>query len=659
MTSATATTNGQHGASGAARPSKAAYESAEAKPPTLPVNPDGIPAELKALPQWVCWRWYRKPDRQTGKRTWSKLPVNARTTRPAESDNPETWATFQEAWKRYDRQRDRYDGISFMITDPYTGVDLDEARDARTGDLDPWAAELLAELGTYAEVSPTQTGVKALVKARKPGKRCKAPYAGGEVEIYDHARFWTMTGHALPGSPAEIPERQQALDAVYRRVFAERAKSQAGPEPQRGNGRAGTRFKWEGFGGECPLPLTRAERKRWDCLRASKTGCIRALWGGDISAYRDDDSRADQALVNFLYVLTNGDRARVEQLFGESPLGKRPKWTDRADYRKRTLDKAAAWFQGWRDDPAQRRRRKKRRKGERKGKDRGARPAPPPETAPDLDNPEAEPLDTVQTIRAYWQREYDFSFRRGNDLYSRRLGAAVRRSDACFAPDSELVELLLQATDAPEDGRDGIHRHFREWAKTAWKDEWKIRPEEAASGELIEVAREEFRALVRAGLLTPKTLSVGKLRSGEETNVQNKPLLHFARSFAVTSRWADVRGLCIWSKKGPHSPDVPRVAVRVEVFGQVGFARLAGMPYEKFATLCELYDVGKRAWVRGKQDRAVELLPEFVAEALAVPLDDPAEGPQPGHPDGERSAGARPREEASERPGSEEVNASQ
>jgi hypothetical protein len=238
----------------------------------------------------------------------------------------------------------------------------------------------------------------------------------------------------------------------------------------------------------------------------------------------------------------------------------------------------------------------------------------------------------VGTIRHFWREHYDFSFRRGKALYSRRQAREVSHTEACYAPGSDLVEMLLEATDPPEDVRDGIPRHFREWAKTAWVDEWNAHPDEATGGEIVEPAREEFRALVRAGLLTMHTLSVGKLRSGDETNVQRKPLLHYARSFGTKVRWGDVRGLSIWAKRGPHSPDVPRVAVRVEVFGQVGYHKFAGLSYTKFRDLCELYDVGIRCKVSGGDERAVELYPGFVADALAVPLDDQADGPGDGQP---------------------------
>src|SRR5262249_28169367 len=137
---------------------------------------------------------------------------------------------------------------------------------------------------------------------------------------------------------------------------------------------------------------------------------------------------------------------------------------------------------------------------------------------------------TVETIREHWRGEYSFSFRRGEELYSPRLGGPVGRGGACLAPGSGLSKKLVLAADAPQD-REDIHRHFRDWVKTAWVDECNEQPEETTTGELVEHAMEEFRGLVRSGLLTVVALAHGYQsgESGEETKVRKRPLLHWAR----------------------------------------------------------------------------------------------------------------------------------
>src|ERR1700694_1756396 len=91
-------------------------------------------AELQARPQWVCWR----QEQRQGKLT--KVPYSATTGRKAESDNQQTWATYDQA-QQPQRMR-QYDGIGYMFHQDYTGVDLDHCVNP-DGSIDPWAQAYL------------------------------------------------------------------------------------------------------------------------------------------------------------------------------------------------------------------------------------------------------------------------------------------------------------------------------------------------------------------------------------------------------------------------------------------------------------------------------------------------------------------------------------
>lgn len=60
---------------------------------------------------------------------------------------------------------------------------------------------------------------------------------------------------------------------------------------------------------------------------------------GDLSEYDGDESRADQALVSLLAFYTQ-EPEQLDQLFRASALYRPDKWGRRADYRRRTIDKA-------------------------------------------------------------------------------------------------------------------------------------------------------------------------------------------------------------------------------------------------------------------------------------------------------------------------------
>src|SRR6266849_10115383 len=157
--------------------------------------------ELQARPQWVCWR---KEQRQ-GKLT--KVPYNAKTGRKAESDNPQTWASYAQAVQA--QRTGNYDGIGYMFHRDYAGVDLDHCVNA-DGSIDPWAQAYLDRLKSYAEYSPSHTGIHILVRGTVPhGLRRRipnAPHPEAAIEMYCERRYFTVTGAHVEGTPTTIED---------------------------------------------------------------------------------------------------------------------------------------------------------------------------------------------------------------------------------------------------------------------------------------------------------------------------------------------------------------------------------------------------------------------------------------------------------------------
>ena len=112
-----------------------------------------------------------------------------------------------------------YGGIGFVFTpeDDLCGVDLDGCLDQQTREMEPWAREIVEELNSYTEISPSGTGVHVLVRAKLPAGRNRK----GRFEAYDRGRYFTVTGRHLPGTPRGIEGRQEELQRVVRRVFGE------------------------------------------------------------------------------------------------------------------------------------------------------------------------------------------------------------------------------------------------------------------------------------------------------------------------------------------------------------------------------------------------------------------------------------------------------
>jgi len=156
----------------------------------IPNIEENVPAELTERPQWVCWRLEERDEKLT------KVPYTPGTLYRASSTDLMTWSTFDEAMDAYERGEPPYDGIGFVFSsgDPYVGIDLDKCRNPESGDIAPWAQEILNRVGdAYAEISPSGTGIHIIVcgTVRSGGMR------RGPVEMYSRGRYFTITGRVL------------------------------------------------------------------------------------------------------------------------------------------------------------------------------------------------------------------------------------------------------------------------------------------------------------------------------------------------------------------------------------------------------------------------------------------------------------------------------
>lgn len=312
----------------------------DSRPVAIDVQPDGIPAEMKARRQWVCWRY--EPD---GNGRPTKVPYQP-NGRKASSTDANTWGSFADAFDAYCNSHSNFSGIGYVFSgepDDFVGVDLDDVRDAETGELHPWRpdqrrcdrwvddapepAEIITMLASYAEISPSLSGVKVFVRGdlAQGGK-------AGDFEAYSRGRYFTVTGMKLRESPATITTVNGELNDVTSK-FLRIVPRDEGSQPA--------------VTVDVPDNSTPADD---DALIEAATANdikFRQLWSGDTTGYASH-SEADLALCNLLAVLCNGSAARVDRLFRRSAL-MRPKWDERrgvATYGTMTVAKAVAKASG-------------------------------------------------------------------------------------------------------------------------------------------------------------------------------------------------------------------------------------------------------------------------------------------------------------------------
>jgi hypothetical protein len=176
-------------------------------------------AELRTRDQRVVWDYIYK----SGK--WDKPPLNPHTEGWASTADPATWASYETA--AYRALRDGLSGVGYVLTsdDGLTGIDLDDCRDKVTGALKPLAAEIIALAETYAEISPSGTGVRLFVRGKISSAMVSHPIG---VEVYATGRYLTITGQHVTGTPDEIRPAPQTLEVLRLRVEASQASAGAG-----------------------------------------------------------------------------------------------------------------------------------------------------------------------------------------------------------------------------------------------------------------------------------------------------------------------------------------------------------------------------------------------------------------------------------------------
>ena len=294
-------------------------------------EPEAIPETLRERDQWVCWR----EEERDGKPT--KIPVTPGAGGFASATESETWASFEAALDY--TETEHADGIGFVFTDddPIVGVDLDDCRDPETDDVDDAALDIIERLDSYTEVSPSGTGYHVLITGALPEGRNRR----GSVELYDTARFFTVTGDHVERTPTRVARRQDALTAIHREYVQDTERDTASESEQRD-------------GTDARSPTTDAadvdvDLEDEDLLEKARNASngekFERLWNGNTVGY-DSQSEADMALCCLLAFWTGGDRSQMEQLFRQSGL-MREKWdevhyADGSTYGEKTIERAIA-----------------------------------------------------------------------------------------------------------------------------------------------------------------------------------------------------------------------------------------------------------------------------------------------------------------------------
>jgi hypothetical protein len=161
----------------------------------LPVRPELIPEAIKHLDQWVVWK--AEPKAGGG---MNKVPYTVQGHK-ASSINPSTWTDYYTALAGYQEDDSGWDGLGFMVRKETQIIllDFDHVRSGHTGVIDANVLAAIRRLGTYAEVSPSGTGIRVIGFGTLE-RAITTPRLQGWVT----GRYVTVTGHRLDEAPGEL-----------------------------------------------------------------------------------------------------------------------------------------------------------------------------------------------------------------------------------------------------------------------------------------------------------------------------------------------------------------------------------------------------------------------------------------------------------------------
>lgn len=260
---------------------------------TIHPNFTNIPAELRARPQWVVWKYGKL--RPNGKR--EKVPFHPTTGKAASTTKPVTWGTFEQALTTY--RKGGYTGIGYVLTngDPFTFIDIDDC--IRNDELAPGAMATVKRFGSYSERSVSGTGIHIIIEGNAPNRKVEPN------ECYSHSRFVALTG-AIIADQRTIEPRQDVLDAWYRETFPPVEDRPTAPTAH-------------------AATVATDDNALLDRIYASKQAArFAALMAGDTTGY-PSHSEADGALCAILAFWTDHDPAQMDRIFRQSGL-MRTKW---------------------------------------------------------------------------------------------------------------------------------------------------------------------------------------------------------------------------------------------------------------------------------------------------------------------------------------------
>lgn len=254
-----------------------------------------VPDEMKERPNWVVVKTWWNADK--GK--YNKRPVNCNSDKGeyAESDNPETWTTFDNALKYLKEKGGTTVAYALDGKDNISCIDLDHCYD-ENGQQTALAKEVLSKCGkTYVEKSVSGNGLHIFGKTS--GMDIRTFSKDGDLEFYQKEHFIAMTGDGAGYSCLESFDTPEMKELLSRKCEK--------------------REEWKGVCKGVNGLSTMTDRDVVEKASNAKNGDkFKRLYAGE--DLQKNHSNSDMSLMNLLAYWCNGDKEQMLRIFATSGL---------------------------------------------------------------------------------------------------------------------------------------------------------------------------------------------------------------------------------------------------------------------------------------------------------------------------------------------------
>ncbi len=252
-----------------------------------------VPDEMKARKNWVAVKTWKSAEKDK----LSKRPIDCNTGNYAESDNPETWTTFDNALKYLKEKGGTTVAYALDGKDNISCIDLDRCYD-ENGQPSALAKEVLSKCGkTYVEKSVSGNGLHIFGKTS--GMDIRTFSKEGDLEFYQKEHFIAMTGDGAGFYRLESFDTPEMKELLSRKCEK--------------------REEWKGVCKGVNGLSTMTDRDVVEKASNAKNGDkFKRLYAGE--DLQKNHSNSDMSLMNLLAYWCSGDKEQMLRIFATSGL---------------------------------------------------------------------------------------------------------------------------------------------------------------------------------------------------------------------------------------------------------------------------------------------------------------------------------------------------